>query len=173
MVLSVRLVHDTNISMNNRAFTLIETMIVMGIMATLIGLGVVRATSIERRAPLSATVTTIVADLRGQQTKAMAGYTQGDTVANAYSVYFETNQYTLFKGMSFNASEPTNAAFPLPTNVTFSTIDLPSSSIVFDKGSGDVVGHSDSANTMVITQGLTGESQTITINRYGTVVSVE
>ncbi len=159
--------------MQKQGFTFIEVLVVMGIMTTLLALSIVRATSIERRAPLSATVTTVLADMRGAQTKAMSGYTQGETTAQAFGINFQTNQYVLFKGTSFNGADPTNAAFPLPTNITFSVIDLPGASIIFDKGSGDVVGFSDAANSVTLTQTLTNESKVITINRYGAVISVE
>ena len=154
-------------------FVLIELLVVFAIVATLLGLGYVRATSIERRAPLTATVNTLVADTRAQQTKAMSGYTQGSGSAGSYGVYFQTNQYVLFKGSSFNAADPSNAAFPLPTNIIFSAIAVPASSIVYAQGSGDVAGFSPSAHAVTVTQGLTGESKTITINRYGAVTSVE
>lgn len=154
-------------------FVLIELVVVLGIIATLFSIGYVRLTAVERRAPLGATVNTVIADLRGQQTKAMTGATQGGAVGDSYGIYFQANAYTLFKGTTFAGGDPANATFSLPTNITFSSIALPASSVAFTKGSGDVAGYSTTSNTVTLTQGLTGEYKTITINRYGAVVSVQ
>jgi len=130
-----------------RGFTLIEIIVVFGILATILGIGYVRAVGIERRAPVTATVNTFIADLRGEQTKAMTAVNQ-----NSYSISI--------------------ADYSTPENITISTT-FPGSVIAFTKGSGDVVGFAPGNNTVTITQTLTGEHKIITINRYGAVTQVQ
>ncbi len=162
-----------NMNKIQRGFTIIEIIVVLGILATLLSIGYVRFTDIARRAPLSATVETVIADLRGQQTKAMSGYAGGGTVADDYGVYFDTNSYTLFKGSAYPTGDSANAITVLPEYITFSSVVFPDSSVVFTKGSGEVSDYSASGNTITLTQTLSGEQKTITINRYGAVLSVE
>ena len=161
-----------NMNKIQRGFTIIEIIVVLGILATLLSIGYVRFTDIARRAPLSATVETVIADLRGQQTKAMSGYAGGGSAADDYGVYFDTNSYTLFKGPVYSALDSTNAKTLLPDYITCSSV-LPDSSVVFTKGDGEVLNYSTSGNTITLTQTLSGEQKTITINRYGAVLSVE
>lgn len=128
-------------------FTLIEIIVVLGILATILGIGYVRAVGIERRAPVTATVNTFIADLRAVQTKAMTAGNQ-----NSYSISI--------------------ADYPTPANIAITTT-FAGSLITFAKGSGDISGFSSGNNTVTITQTLTGEHKIITINRYGAVTQVQ
>lgn len=128
-------------------FTLIEIIVVFGIVATLLGIGYVRVVGIERRAPITATVNTFIADLRSVQTKAMTGVDK-----NNYSIPI--------------------ADYSTPENITINTT-FPGSVITFTKGSGDIAGFVPGNNTVTITQTLTGEHKIITINRYGAVTSIQ
>lgn len=155
-----------------RGFTIIEVLVVFGILATLLSIGYVSFVGIERRAPLSGSTDTLIGDMRDQQTKAMTGDTQTGVISDDYGVHFLSNAYVLYKGVNYNSADSTNAVTPLPANVTASTT-LPGASVVFTKGSGDVVGYADGANTVTLTQNLSGEKKTITINLYGTVTSIQ
>lgn len=135
--------------MKTRGLSTIEMIVVLTILVTLLGLGYIRLTDIERRAPLSATVQTIIGELRGQQTKAMSGLGAG------YGISFQTNSYTLL---------PVGSAVNLPSNITLTT-----GSISFAAGSGDASGNL----IFTLTQMYTGETKTITINRYGAVTSIQ
>lgn len=130
-----------------KGFTIIEVLVVLSIFVTLLAIGYVRMVDIERRAPISATVNTFIADLRGQQTKAMSGVEQTSYILSI-------------------------ASYPTSANISISTT-FPGSVITFTKGSGDVAGYSSGANTVTITQNLTGEHKTLTINQYGAVTSIQ
>lgn len=153
-------------------FTIIETLVVLVVFIALIGLGYINIVGTERRAPITATVDTLVGDMRGQQTKAMTGDSQTGSTSADYGIYFQANSYTLFKGTSYNAGDMANAVTPIPTYVAISTT-LPGSSVIFTKGSGDVAGFSSSGNTITVTQTLTGEHKVISINRYGAVTQIQ
>ncbi len=137
-------------TMRTQGFTFIEILVVMGMVGILLALGTVRVADIGRRAPLTSTVTTVLADLRGAQTKAMAGANQtSDTIS------IGTTHYTV-----------DSSVISLPDHITMTTT-FPGSVIEFTKGSGDVAGFTPGSNTITVTQELTGEAKTITINRYG------
>ena len=154
-------------------FVFIELIVVASIIATLLGIVYVRSTDIERRAPLTSSVDTVIADLGGQQTKAMVGESNGSGIVANYGIHFETNTYSLFTGASFNSADTTNAVFTLPTNITVNHTTLLNNTVNFAKGSGEVAGYTEGANTVTLRQGLSAEEKTITINRYGIVWQVQ
>lgn len=127
-----------------RGFTIIEVLVVLSIFITLISIGYVSVVGVQRRAPIESTVQTFIADLRGEQTKAMTGENQ--------------------PSYSLSLSD-----YPVPANILLTTT-FPGSVITFTRGSGDIV---EGARTVTITQRLTGEHKTLTINRYGAVTSIQ
>jgi len=127
-----------------KGFTIIEVLVVLSIFITLLGIGYVSVVGYQRRAPIGATVNTLIADIRAEQTKAMTG------------VSVSTYQLNL-------------ATYTAPENITITTT-FPASRITFTKGSGDIV---EGANTITITQTLTGEHKIISLNRYGAVTQVQ
>lgn len=155
-----------------KGFTIIEVLVVLTILITLMGIGYLSVLGIERRAPVSTTENAVIADMRGQQTKAMTGDAQAGSAPDSYGIYFQTNAYVLFKGAGYNANDPSNAATPLPDNITITTT-LPNASVIFTKGSGEIAGYSPIANTLTITQTLSGDHKDITINRYGAVTQIQ
>jgi prepilin-type N-terminal cleavage/methylation domain-containing protein len=137
-------------------FTIIEMIVALSIVATLLSIGYVRMVGIERRAPITATVDTFIADFRGQQTEAMTGVNQ-----STYGISIAGSSYTAG-----------SSVITLPTNITIHTT-FPGSVVVFTKGSGDVEGFTPGNNTVTITQTITGEHKILTINQYGAVTSVQ
>lgn len=130
-----------------KGFTIIEVLVVLVILITILSIGYISMVGIERRAPIGATVTTFIADLRGEQTKAMTGVNSN----------------------SFIISIPD---YPVPSTITMTTT-FPGSVITFTRGSGEVTGFSPGNNTVTVTQNQTGEHKIITINRYGAVTSIQ
>ncbi len=142
-----------------------ELLVVLAIIATLFAIGVVNLMRLQPRATLTSFVPTIVADLKDQQIKAMLG---GD-----HGVVFSSDSYTLFYGVNYNPSDPTNVAIPAPSPLLIVAVTFPSSQVVFQKGSGDIAGFVPGANTVTIGDTVTGNQQTITVNRFGVVSSVQ
>jgi len=135
----------------NKGFTIIEALATLTVLLILMGIGYISVLGTERRAPLIATVHTLIADMRAQQTQTMAGSEQ------SMGITFQSSSYTLV---------PQGSVTALPDNVT---ITPAGSSIYFAKGSGDVTG----TTSITLTQTLTGETKTLTINRYGAVTDIQ
>jgi prepilin-type N-terminal cleavage/methylation domain-containing protein len=147
-------------------FTLVELLIVMGVIAVLGGLATVNLFQPQAAANVSSIVDKLVADLKSQQTKAMAGDTWGAGSAQEHGIYVQSGEYTLFKGGAYSAVDTDNIDIETEGGVTLSTT-LPSTQVVFAKGSGEVNGFTNGSNTITITG--TGGTKTVTINRYGAV----
>jgi len=158
--------------MKNRGFVLIEVIVVFGMMAVLIGLTTVNIFGIRRTASVTATIDTLVADTRSQQTKAMSAAVQNGVVPPGYGVRFDTTQYTLFKGLVYTPTDTSNAVVPLDPRVTFSTISLPNNSIVFASESGEIVGYATSSSSVSVRQSDSGQVKTIQFNPYGVITSI-
>ncbi len=145
-------------------FTLVEVLIVMGILIVLLGISLVNLGRPQAAANSNTTVQTLVADLKSQQLAAMSGGTGGTSSAQPYGIYVQGAQFTLFTGSSYSAGDPNNFVESAASGVALSTT-LPSSTVIFQKGSGDVQGFVNGSNTITLT-GKDG-THTVTIGRYG------
>ena len=91
-----------------RGITLIETIVVVGVLLTLIGMASISFLPFRSKSTLDTAITTLIADIKSQQIKAMAGDTEGREANDNYGVYFGTNSYTLFHGTDFNPGDSSN-----------------------------------------------------------------
>ena len=146
-------------------FTFIELIVVLGMLGTLLGIVIINLLSATQKTSLRTTITTLVSDLARQQIRAMAQDTQG--------IYFETEQYTLFRGPSYVAADSTNAVIPLGNGIEIINILFPSSQIVFVKGSGEIAAFSSGNNAITVRNTTNGEEKVITLNRFGVVTGVQ
>ncbi len=152
-----------------RGFTLIEIVIVMGIMGILMGLGTVSLLRSQRRAGVNEAAQVLISDLRSQQTKAMTGVTVGGTVPVGFGIYFEANRYILFSGSSYNSSDSMNAEVSISAPSAITNIGFPGNAVVFLARSGEVAGFTPSGNSVTIEEDG-GQAKTIQVNKYGIVL---
>ncbi len=99
----------------NRGFTLIEILVVMGIVGILFVAGsFMDIGSIGRslRASEHATLISILQTARGRA--------MNNIYASAHGVHVEDDEYVLFREFPYSESESTNEAFPRNENVTIS-----------------------------------------------------
>lgn len=157
---------------NRKGFTFIELIVVMAVIATLTSFAIVNLSSIQHKAYLSATIDTFLSDYKQQQVKAMTGDTDGTNTTQSYGIYFEQNQYTLFRGTSYSASEPSNFVIALDGSVEFSPINVPQSQLIFAAGSGEVSNYSATEGTVTLHNVVSGEQKTLTVNRYGVITNI-
>lgn len=154
----------------NSGFTITELMIVIGIISILFGLSWINFTSLPSRASLQTDSVALINDLKSQQMLAMTGdMGVGGTESN-YGVHFETTTYTLFKGNTYTLDGAGN--FPIElgnANLSFINVTFPNSSVVFKKGSGEILDYIDDQkhDSVTITDSLTGTTKTIRLNIYG------
>jgi prepilin-type N-terminal cleavage/methylation domain-containing protein len=146
-------------------FTLVELLLIMGIMAIISSFAVINLVRPQTKANLDSTLSVLISDLKSQQLKAMIGDGEGGA-ANSYGIYFESSRYTLFRGAAYNVSDPNNFVVNSQGGTTFFPT-FAGSQVIFNQRSGEVANFSGSANTITVTS--SGESKTITINALGTV----
>ena len=150
-------------------FTLVELLIVMGLAAVLFMLSSVNLTNLIPKSSITGAQEVIIADLKHQQLKAMIGETEGRSIPDRYGIYFQNSTYTLFHGNAYSSSDLANADQNLGSAITISTT-FPNQSVIFEKGSGEIVGFANGSDTITITH-VTGESKTIQLNSLGVVIS--
>ena len=153
-------------------FSLPELLLVMTILSVLFGLSGINLLNAYHKNTLNTTLPTLVADLKQQQLKTMVGDTEGQPAQNDYGVYFEQNRYTLFPGTAYSPSDPANFIINLNSDLQFSSIFVPSSQIIFSKGSGEVSNYNPIFDNITLQNIRTDETKTIRINQYGTIISV-
>ena len=156
-----------------KGFTLIEILTVFAVTAILISLSVISLSQVRESASTDSALEVLLSDIRLQQIKSMTGDTFGQTTTFPFGIYFTSTNYTLFRGNSYLASDPTNFTIPLSGNLRFSEITFPSSQIVFEKGSGEVVNFNASTATLTLTNTVSNEATVITLNKYGAFISVQ
>lgn len=152
----------------SKGFTLIELLIVMALMAVLTTLASINFIRPQTKSSLDASIETVLADMRQQQLKAMGGDTDGTDQAQAHGIRFTDTAYTVFHGVTYNGSDPTNVSIPMDTNITVATT-LPSGVVVFARQSGEVAGFVAGQNTVTIRNTASNEERVITINQLGVV----
>lgn len=155
-----------------KGFTLIELLIVLGIIGVMFTYASINLFSAQTETYLDSNLTSLLSDIKRQQLKSMLGETFGGASTYNFGIYFETNRYTLFQGTVFSPSDPSNYSVDLEDTVQFSSINVPSSQLVFTKGGGEVVNYSAGSDTITIQDIRTSTQKTITVNQYGVITGV-
>jgi len=157
---------------NKSGYTLIEVIIVTGLFASLLLLSNFNLARPVRTATISTVLDVFISDVALTRTRAFSGDTQTGTGAAVHGVYIEPNRYTLFRGSSYDAGNSTNFTVNLPSNLTFSQIDVPSSEVIFAPLSAEVVGYDQNMRTLTLTDSVVGLTRTLRFNQYGVVEAV-
>ena len=150
----------------NSGYSLTELIVVIGVLGILFGLINISLTGFYRRPVQRGINNVLTADIRSQQLKAMTGDSNGG-VNDSYGIYFSQNSYTLFKGSSYSPSESSNFIINLTEGMSFTNITFPASTIVFQKGNGEVVNWVSGESSVSIADSETGITTLVRINRYG------
>lgn len=152
--------------MKKNSFTLVEILVVIGVMGIIMTFGSVNLLSLRNKASINSTVIQLVADLKQQQTKAMIGEVE-DGTPDLYGVHFTSNNYVLFHGTTYSPSNPDNFQVNLEADLSLATANQ---SIIFKKGNGEL--ETGSINSITITNNASNEQKTITINQFGVITQV-
>lgn len=155
-----------------RGLTLIELILVVGIIVLLFGIGFVGITNIQVLTARSTAATILISDIRNQQIKAMVGDTEGRATPDNYGVKLFTDKYVLFHGNNYDPNDPDNYSIPLPDAHSM-TSTFPNDEIVFASDSGELLGFIEGSNTVTIINNPSSTSETITLNAYGVVIDFQ
>jgi type II secretory pathway pseudopilin PulG len=155
---------------NARGFTVIELLLGISIFIILLGIVTLNLNTAKTQTSLSATVETLTADLSQQQLKAMIGDTEGRTTSDTYGIHFDTDSYTLFHG-TYSVSESTNFSINMPDTQQVTT-EFPGDQIIFEQGSGEIVGYNENDDTIIIQDTQTNQQRVLELNKFGVITAV-
>lgn len=151
----------------SRGFTLIELLLVMGIITVIFSITTIVLIGAQRTSAKGSQVDTILTDLRDWQTKAMVQNTGGGVASYDFGVYLQSSSYTLFRGSVYDPADTSNFVVDVDPSLSISGITFPASTILFEGGSGEVVGFSLGTDSFDIDDLAGGASVTVTFNQYG------
>lgn len=154
-----------------RGVTLIEILVVIGILLTLIGMASISFLPFRSKSTLDTAITTLISDTKSQQIKAMAQDTEGRSTSDNYGVFFGNNSYILFHGTSFSPTDPSNFTITLEDDILIEST-FPSSQLIFSIKNGEVVSFSQGQNSITLEDTVEGSSKTVNVNRYGVITSI-
>lgn len=143
-----------------RGFTLIEAIVVIGLMAVLLTIAVLPLVRPQERASGGAATDILVSDLKQQQILSMMG--DGGSQANAqpHGIRLEAQRYTLFTGSSF-ATSTDQLVVNLDQGITIAGVALPFD-IIFTSRSGETTPVSG-----ITISNIGGDQKSLTINGLG------
>lgn len=148
-------------------FTIIELLLVLGIMTIITATGTLALFSFRAKQNLNLSAQEIVTVLRSAQNNSISQELLSS--GEKWGVHFENDYYALFKGTSFNVSNIVSKS-TLKSGVIFSGF----SNSAGPQGSIDVIfaatsGFSDDSYivTLSLTGGSSGEQKSIIINKNG------
>jgi len=153
----------------HNGFTLIELLVAMSVFIFLSTLVTINIINVEPRMSLNSQITTLIADIRNQQLKAMTGGTDNDVLSD-FGVYLESDKYTLFSGISYQIGKTNNSVIKLADNMQISNITFPGSTIIFQKESGEII---SGGNSFSVRNSISGEIKSVTFNKLGVVTLIE
>jgi type II secretory pathway pseudopilin PulG len=150
--------------------TLIEMIIVVGIIMSLLGIAFLNISNIRVVSSGGSATTVLISDLKNQQIKAMTGDTEGRGVADNYGIKILPDKYVLFHGLTYIPSETSNFTVPIDDGQTLSTT-FQNDVLIFSSNSGEMINFVEGQDTVNITTDA-GETKAIRFNKYGTVTQI-
>ena len=147
---------------NKKAFTLIEIMVVVGLMAIMLLMPILYTQASQVRFDFNTQVSTVVSYLRLAQSDAAAGRDN-----RKHGVHLASDSYTVFSGDSFNPSDGNNFAIVLPPTIEIRDVALNGggSDIIF----GGPNGETDTYGTFELYSEQINKSLTVIVSQMGTI----
>lgn len=152
-----------------KGFTLIEVLIVISLLAILLTLGNVVFNSFGRKDQVLVEVREIESVINEAKVKTLAGFSLGGNEGFNFGVYFQTDRYVLFPGLTYDPQNINNQMFLLPESLIITPIFLPANSVVFEKISGEVAGFLPDQNYLILNDQRSREKKKISVNKLGVV----
>jgi Tfp pilus assembly protein FimT len=151
-------------------FTLVEILIIMGILAILFTISSLNLSNTVPQNDLSNATELLIANLKQQQLSALTGNTEAQSASSNYGIYFTAGKYVLFRGNSYNANDSGN--YVINTDDINDSTTASGSVLIFQKNTGQILNFQPANNTITLTHTSIQKSKTITLNKYGVIESI-
>ncbi len=148
----------------NRAFTLIEILVVIAIIAILAVVATVGFANTRINKTIDITTKNILFSLEEAKSNSLSG--KGGT---SHGIYFSSSSYTVFSGTSYVENNPDNKITTIDSAIEITTT-IPNGYVIFSRLNGNVT------NTGTITvreKADTSNSKTISIGSLGDINMVQ
>lgn len=149
-----------------KAFSLVELLTAVGIIAILFSLSVPQLFRLRDRNTLQTSSTKLISLIRQQQLNAMNS-------PNLYGIYFDQSFYALFTGTRYISTDSTNTVVTFDYPLALTTIDVPSSQIIFASGSGEITSFSNLHHSLTLEDVVHNEQSIIQFNSLGVPISIQ
>jgi len=141
-----------------KGFTLIETVLVLLILALMMSLVAPRVLSFQRSGSLRNAAEEVVDILRLSQSRSYSSFR-----SSVWSVSFEPDQFILFKGTDFEErTEDYDHIYKLPGSVEFGETTLPNGIVSFEK----LDGKTDSTGFIELKEADGGNVKSVCVTEY-------
>lgn len=148
--------------MKNKAFTLLEMLLVLTLVSLFFGLGLLYTQTSTLRADLNTQADELAAYVRLAQSAAASGKEDQE-----HGIRLEADSYTLFLGNTYNELDAANIVITLPRTVEIQNISLNggSSDLIFSPPYGETENH----GSFQLVSLNTGDAVTLMVNTYGSI----
>jgi prepilin-type N-terminal cleavage/methylation domain-containing protein len=150
-----------------RGFTVIEILIAIAIFAIIIALPSMLLYGTSRTDNLNFAYKQVKNSIGEAQVLTVASRSTDGQNPAQYGIYITTNSYVLFSGSAYNPNSATNEVTTLPSGVQFTTIQIPNSTILFERVTGKISNYSSTQHTLVLTETNTQQTKTLTLSTLG------
>lgn len=154
---------------NKKGFTLIELVIVIGIIVIIFALSVLAVLNIQRGKLLDNNAWSIVSFLRQAQNQALNGVSVDGVNQTNFGIHFDSaaRQYTLFQGSTYNPDDSYNFVQTLPEGIDL-VLDLPAgNNVIFNKITGKVANYDGLHHQITLSHQADGNTVNINFNIMG------
>ena len=151
-------------------FTLVELAMVLGIMSIILAMASIGLSGSTTKASLDTTTQILIGYIKQQQMAALSGETEGRTVSDNYGIHISSNQYTLFHGNNYSATDSSNFNINLDDFLLSST--FANDNIIYNRITGEILNFQPGQNTITLKQNNYPLTKIITINKYGAIESI-
>lgn len=151
-----------------KGFTLVEIIVIMGLLIIIFGLGLRSFSAIEKEDRLQSWIEQVVSSLSSARLQAISGASLSSDQSLPFGVHFSAEEFVLFPGDNYHPSDSRNLANQLPNSLYFETLDLPpGNNIVFQKITGEVSNFDPLHCQLVLREKNSNRRRTITVNKLG------